>query len=109
MRMMIRYQNGLRVEAVLLAANSERMRVAIETQCDTIELHRVDAGWCTERGAAIEIEALMAMPGTDLPAFCAAAQRNQDHKTSILVEWRTYYRMLLCEPTDTCADWTDAR
>jgi len=76
MRMMIRYQNGLRVEAVLLAANSERMRVAIGSQRDTIELHRVDAGWCTQRGAAIEIEALMAIPGTDLPSFCAAAQRN---------------------------------
>jgi hypothetical protein len=64
MWMIIRYQNGLRLEAVLLAASSERMRVAIETQCDTIELQRVDAGWQTERGAAIEIEALMAIPGT---------------------------------------------
>ena len=61
--MMIRYQNGLRLEAVLLAANNERMRVAIQTQCDTLELHRVDAGWRTERGAAIEIEALIAIPG----------------------------------------------
>jgi hypothetical protein len=73
MRMMIRYQNGLRAEAVLLAANSERMRVAIGSHSDTIELNRVDAGWRTQRGAAIEIEALMAIPGTDLPAFCAAA------------------------------------
>jgi hypothetical protein len=66
MRMMIRYQSGLRVEAVLLAANRDRMRVAIETQCDTIELHRVDAGWRTQRGAAIEIEALIAIPGVHL-------------------------------------------
>jgi hypothetical protein len=50
------------MEAVLLAANSEGMRVVIETQCDTIELHRVDGGWHTERGAAIEIEALIAIP-----------------------------------------------
>jgi hypothetical protein len=49
----------------LLAASSDRMRVAVETQCDTIELHRVDAGWRTERGAAIEIEALIAIPGID--------------------------------------------
>ena len=73
MRMLIRYQNGLRVEAVLLAANSERMRVAVCSQRDTIELHRVDAGWRTRRGTVIEIEALIAIPGTDLPAFCAAA------------------------------------
>jgi hypothetical protein len=63
MRMMIRYQSGLRVEAVLLAANRERMRVAIETQCDTVELHRVDECWYTQRGAAIEIEALILLRG----------------------------------------------
>jgi len=73
MRMMIRYQNGLRAEAALLAANSERMRVAIGSQRDAVELHKVDAGWRTQRGAAIEIEALIAIPGADLPAFCAAA------------------------------------
>ena len=73
MRMLIRYQNGLRVEAVVLAANSERMRVAIGSQSDTVELHMVDGGWRTERGAAIEIEALMAIPGTDVPSFCTAA------------------------------------
>ena len=73
MRMLIRYQNGLRVEAVVLAVNSERMRVAIGSQSDTVELHMVDGGWRTQRGTAIEIEALMAIPGTDLPSFCAAA------------------------------------
>ena len=73
MRMLIRYQNGLRVEAVVLAVNSERMRVAIGAQSDTVELHMVDGGWRTERGAAIEIEALMAIPGTDVPSFCTAA------------------------------------
>jgi hypothetical protein len=65
MRMMLRYRNGLRVEAILLAADSERMRVAIDSQRDTAELHRVDAGWRTQRGAAIEIEALIAIPGTE--------------------------------------------
>jgi hypothetical protein len=54
------------MQAVLLAANRDRMRVAIETQCDTIELHRVDAGWRTERGAAVEIDALIAIPGIDV-------------------------------------------
>ena len=72
MRMTIRYQSGLRVEAVLLAANSERMRVAIASQRDTVELHRMDACWYTERGAAIEIEALIPIAGTDVSRFCAA-------------------------------------
>ena len=61
MWMMIRYQSGLRVEAVLLAANRERMRAAIASQRDTVELHRVDGRWYTQRGAAIEIEALIFM------------------------------------------------
>ena len=72
MRMTIRYQSGLRVEAVLLAANRERMRVAIASQRDTIELHKVDACWYTEQGAEIEIEALIPIAGTDVSCFCAA-------------------------------------
>jgi hypothetical protein len=72
MRMTIRYQSGLRIEAVLLAASRERMRVAIASQRDTIQLHKVDACWYTERGAAIEIEALIPIAGTDVSRFCAA-------------------------------------
>jgi hypothetical protein len=72
MLMTIRYQKGLRVEAVLLAANRERMRVAIESQRDTIELHKLDASWFTEGGAAIEIESLIPMAGTDVSGFCTA-------------------------------------
>jgi hypothetical protein len=74
MRMIIRYQTGLRMEAVLLAANSERMRVAIVSQRDTVELHRVDAGWRTQRGAAIEIEALIPIPGIEVARFCSAVR-----------------------------------
>jgi hypothetical protein len=72
MLMTIRYQSGLRVEAVLLAANSERMRVAIASQRDTVELNKVDACWHTEDGAEIEIEALIPIAGTDVSHFCAA-------------------------------------
>ena len=72
MRMLIRYQSGFRAEAVLLAATGDRMRVAIGSQRDTVELHKVDAGWRTQRGAAIEIEALIPIPGTGFSSFCAA-------------------------------------
>src|SRR5579862_9433321 len=71
MRMLIQYQNGLRVEAVLLAANSERMRVAIESQCDTIELEKANGRWYPETGPAIEIEALIPIDGTDFSCFCS--------------------------------------
>ena len=72
MRMMIRYHSGLRVEAILLAANSERMRVVIKAQRDAAELRRGDSGWLTEDGEAIEIEALIPISGTDFSEFCDA-------------------------------------
>jgi hypothetical protein len=51
MRMLIRYQSGFRAEAVLLAANSDRMRVAIGSQRDTVELHKSGGGLAhPERG-----------------------------------------------------------
>ena len=78
MRMLIRYQSGFRAEAVLLAATGDRMRVAIGSQRDTVELHKVDAGWRTQRGAAIEIEALIPIPGTEFSRFCAAVNAGRN-------------------------------
>jgi hypothetical protein len=66
MLMTIRYQNGLRAEAVVLTADNERMRVVIDSQRDTIELRKVDACWYTEDGAEIEIEALIPLAGTNV-------------------------------------------
>jgi hypothetical protein len=48
------------------------MRVAIDSQPDTIELHKVDACWFTDEGAEIEVEALVPISGTDVVGFCAA-------------------------------------
>jgi hypothetical protein len=62
----------MRVEAVLLAANRERMRLAVASQRDTIELHKADRCWYTEKGDEIEFEALIPFAGTDLAGFCAA-------------------------------------
>ena len=72
MRMTIRFQSGLRVEAVLLAANRERLRVAIPSQQDTSELHKVDERWYTEKGAEVAIEAIIPIPGTEVSRFCTA-------------------------------------
>ena len=72
MLMTIRYQSGIRVEAVLLAANRDLMRVAIASQRDVIELHRMDACWYTDKGAETEIEALIPIAGTNISQFCAA-------------------------------------
>jgi hypothetical protein len=58
----------------VLAANSNRMRVAIASQRDTVEFYKVDTSWYTETGAAIEIGSLIPIPGTEFAHFCAAVQ-----------------------------------
>ena len=73
MLMTIRYQSGLRVETVVSAASRERMRVVIDSQRDTIELHKVGACWHTEDGTEIEIEALIPIAGIDVSGCCAMA------------------------------------
>jgi hypothetical protein len=72
MHMMIRYESGLRAEAVLLAASRERIRAAIKSEKDTAEFHWVEAGWYTERGMAVEIEAMVPLMGTDFSNLCTA-------------------------------------
>jgi hypothetical protein len=62
----------MRVEAVLLAANRERMRLAVASLGDTIELYKADGCWYTEKGDVIELESLIPFAGTDFASFCAA-------------------------------------
>jgi hypothetical protein len=70
--MVIRDEDGQRVEGVLLAASRERIRVAIDSEYDTAEFHWVATGWYTEKGAEIEIEALIPITATDFSDFCTA-------------------------------------
>jgi hypothetical protein len=72
MRMTIRYEGGIRQEAVLMAANRERMRIAMPSRGDTIELNRASGYWLTESGKQVEIEALIPIDGVDVSQFCAA-------------------------------------
>jgi hypothetical protein len=72
MLMTIRHQNGMKAEAVVLAAGRDRMRVALDSKYDTIELHELDARWYTEEGAEIEIEALVVSAGVNVPLLRAA-------------------------------------
>ena len=71
MLMTIRYQRGM-TEAVLLAANRGRMRLAVASQRDTIELHKAEGCWYTEKGEVIEFEALIPLAGAGLAGLCAA-------------------------------------
>jgi hypothetical protein len=49
------------------------MRISVASQRDTIELHKVDSGWYTEKGDEIETEALIPIAGTDVSSFYVAA------------------------------------
>jgi len=71
MRMILRYDNGIRVEAVLLAANRQQMRVVIEDRKDTVEFTAVDGRWFSDIGAAIEIEAVIPVASVDASLFCS--------------------------------------
>ncbi len=70
MGIIIRFESGLRVDAVLLAANADGMRIIVSGG-NTLELVARGDSWQTESGAAIEIESLVAIPGTEVPQFCA--------------------------------------
>ena len=65
MLMTIQYQNGLRLQGVLLAFNGERMRLALDSERDTVELERVNGCWYTEKCARVEIAAVQQIPGAD--------------------------------------------
>jgi hypothetical protein len=47
------------------------MRIAVESERDTTELHRVGNSWHTEEEEAIEIESILQLPGIDASAICA--------------------------------------
>ncbi len=71
MLMMIQFKSGLRMEAILLAAGAHHMRLMTRSQSDTLELNNLDGCWRTEQAEAIEIEAIIPMPGADISSFCA--------------------------------------
>ena len=64
MLLMISYQDGRLVEAIVLAAGMDRMRVSIPDIEDAVELRNIGDGWISERGERVEIEAIIA--GADL-------------------------------------------
>jgi hypothetical protein len=73
MGMIIRFESGLRVEAILLAANADGMRIVV-FEGNTLELVRMGDSWHTESGAAIQIEGLVAIPGIDVAQVCAGVR-----------------------------------
>jgi hypothetical protein len=73
MHMILRYQDGSRVEALLLSQESDRMRVAIHGRNDTLELRLVRERWVDDDGQKVSIEAIVAARSGVEPALRAGA------------------------------------
>jgi hypothetical protein len=54
------YRGGRQVEALLLSASADRLRLVIPGRADTAELQWTEGRWITESGAGVEVGALIA-------------------------------------------------
>jgi len=73
MHLTLRYATGLRVDAVVLAANRDGMRIAIPDHADTEELRRIEGEWISEDGDLVELESVTAGDGLDVSGLCSWA------------------------------------
>lgn len=71
MRMQVRFENGSRAEAVLLASGTRQMRVVLKGSADTEHWEMIQGGCVDETGQPVEIEAVFAVEGTNWAALCA--------------------------------------
>ena len=65
MSMILLYENGLRVDAMLLATGRNRMRVVLRGSKDATELRLFKDQWMSEEGDAVDIESIF-MAGESL-------------------------------------------
>lgn len=72
MYMILRYATGRRVEAVLLCATRERMKVIVRDQEDTLELNLIGTQWLSECGSPVEIESIVAGNTENEPVWSEA-------------------------------------
>jgi hypothetical protein len=70
------FPNGKRVDAVLLSATEDRLRLAIAGRSDVTELQRIGGRWATETGTPVEFGAMVACGGAaeKRPRALAAGQ-----------------------------------
>jgi len=73
MTMILIYENGIRVEALLLAAGHNRMRVAIPGCKDATELRLLKDQWMSEEGDAVDIESMLMSGASVSRAACVNA------------------------------------
>lgn len=59
MAILLRFSNGRRVEALVLSANPDRMRILARRGGDTLELHRDGLHWRFANGHRVEIDCVL--------------------------------------------------
>ena len=70
MHVTLRNHTGINVDAIVLAACRDRMRVVVPNSADTIELRRKNKQWMTESGDPVEFEFMMADEQLDMAVLC---------------------------------------
>ena len=59
MHLIISYETGRRMEALVMSATRDCMRVIVPRRNETLELRQVNGSWIAENGERVEIEAIV--------------------------------------------------
>src|ERR1022692_2400846 len=73
MHTVIVFPGGRQVDALLLAASAERLRVVIPGRRDTAEFQLIEGRWTSESGAHVELGAILAADSADAMRVLANA------------------------------------
>jgi hypothetical protein len=65
---------GRQVDALLLSASAERLRVVMPGRSDTAEFRLIDGRWTSESGAHVEVGAILAGDVADVRRVLGNAQ-----------------------------------
>jgi hypothetical protein len=65
---------GRQVDALLLRASAERLRVVIPGRSDTLEFQLIEGRWTSEGGGHVELGAILAEDVADARRFLANAR-----------------------------------
>jgi hypothetical protein len=68
------FPGGRQVDALLLSASPERLRVVIPGRADTAEFQLIEGRWTSESGVPVELGALIAEDSVDAARVLANAR-----------------------------------
>ena len=74
MYLLIVFPGGRHVDALLLSASAERLRVVIPGPGDTAEFQLIEGRWMSERGGRVELGAILAEDAADATRVLASAR-----------------------------------